>query len=207
MCSQLRIFMIGMLISFLGTLPLGSLNITAMQVAIEEQVRSAVKFALGVALVEVLYVQVSLQAMNWVTAHQAVFRTMEWITVLLFAVLAAGSFITACRKAGEKKSILLNNTIHRFWLGFGMSAINPVQIPFWFIWSTYLVSTHVLAATAYNSYTAGIGLGTLSGLALFIFFGRWVVLKINAGRRAVNVVVGLVFFVSAIIQFIRLVSE
>jgi threonine/homoserine/homoserine lactone efflux protein len=209
MYSLLRVFMAGMFISFLGTLPLGSLNIAAMQVSIEEQVKSAAKFALGVALVEVLYVRVSLQAIHWVTAHQAIFRTLEWITVVLFVVLAASSFLTARRKTSGKKSLLLNNSIPRFWLGFGMSAINPVQIPFWFIWSTHLVSTQVLTPSgiAYNSYTAGIGLGTLGGLALFIFCGRWMVNKINAGQGVVNMVVGLVFFASAIIQFVRLVRE
>lgn len=209
MLSLLRVFMAGMLISFLGTLPLGSLNISAMQVAIEEYTRNAVRFALGVALVEVIYVRVSLQAMTWVVAHQAVFRALEWITVGLFVVLAASSFLAARRKTGEQKSILLNNTIHRFFLGFAMSAVNPVQIPFWFIWSTYLLSIQVLvhSAAAYNCYTAGIGLGTLAGMAIFIFCGRWAVKKIKAGQRAVNIVAGLVFLVSAVIQFFRLLSH
>jgi threonine/homoserine/homoserine lactone efflux protein len=206
MFSLLRVFMTGMLISFLGTLPLGSLNVSAMQVAVEENVRNAIRFALGVALVEILYVRVSLQAMHWVEAHQLVFRVLEWSTVLLFVVLAVSSFISAGNKAGEKKSLLLGNRLNRFWLGFSMSAVNPVQIPFWFIWSTYLVSTGVLATTgiAYNSYTAGIGLGTLAGLGVFIFGGRWVVRKMKAGHKIINRVVGMVFLVSAIIQLYRL---
>ena len=209
MFSLLRVFIAGMLISFLGTLPLGGLNISAMQIAIEEHTKNAVRFAWGVVLVEVLYVRLSLQAMHWVTAHQPVFRTLEWITVGLFVILGVSSFLAARRKAGEKKSLLLNKTIHRFWLGFSMSAVNPVQIPFWFIWSTYLISIHVLepGAAAYNSYTIGIGLGTLAGLAVFICFGHWAVQKIKAGHGVINRAVGLVFFVSAIVQFVRLVRE
>lgn len=206
MYSLFQIFVTGMLISFLGTLPPGSLNIAAMQVAIEERTRNAVWFALGVALVEVLYVRVSLQATDWVTAHRAVFQVLEWVTATLFVVLAASSFLAARGKAREKKSLLLNNTINRFWLGFSMSAINPVQIPFWFIWSAYLLSTHVLqpSAAGYSSYIAGIGLGTMAGLAVFIFCGRGLIIRMNAGRRAVNVVVGLVFLVSAVIEVVRL---
>ena len=206
MFSLLRIFMTGMLISFLGTLPPGSLNVSAMQLAVQENVRNALRFALGVALVEVLYVWVSLQAMAWVETHRAVFRILEWVTVLLFVALALGSFINAGKKAGEKKSLLPGSRLNRFWLGFSMSAVNPVQIPFWFIWSTYLVSTGVLATTgtAYNSYTVGIGMGTLAGLGVFIFGGRWVIRKMKAGHRAMNVVVGMVFLVSGVVQLYRL---
>jgi|SRR5882724_9440523 len=209
MFSLLSLFITGMVISFLGTLPPGSLNVSAMQIAVGENVRSAARFALGVALVEIIYVRVSLLAMGWVTAHQSLFRLMEWLTVVLFLVLAASSFLTARKKAGEKKSLLLANTINRFWLGFSMSAVNPVQIPFWFIWSTWLLSTHVLqpTATAYNVYTTGIGIGTLAALALFIFGGRWVVQKINAGHRVINGVVGVVFIVSAVMQLYRLLYK
>ena len=208
MFSLFRVFMTGMLISFLGTLPPGSLNISAMQVAVEESVRNALRFALGVALVEVLYVRLSLQAVHWVEAHQPVFRVLEWVTVLLFVVLAASSFISAGKKAGEKKNLLLGNRLNRFWLGVSMSAVNPVQIPFWFIWSTYLVSTGVLATTtiAYNGYTVGIGIGTLAGLGVFVFGGRWVIRKMKAGHRIINAVVGGVFLVSAIIQLYRLAT-
>ncbi|HEY4148123.1 MAG TPA: LysE family transporter, partial [Chitinophagaceae bacterium] len=185
------------------------LNISAMQIAVEENTKSAWRFALGVALVEILYVRVSLRAMGWVTAHQGLFRLLEWITVVLFLVLATSSFLAARKKTGEKKNLLLNNTINRFWLGFSMSAVNPVQIPFWFIWSTYLLSTHVLVSTnpSYNLYTAGIGTGTLTGLAVFIFCGRWVVKKIKAGHGFINGLVGIIFLISSIVQLIRLLHQ
>jgi threonine/homoserine/homoserine lactone efflux protein len=205
MFNLLKVFFTGMAISFLGSLPLGSLNIAAMQVAIRENVRRAVFFSLGVALVEIAYVRLSLTGMDWVMGHRQLFRALEWATVFLFLLLGASSLITARKKQGEQKNILLNNQVNRFWLGVMMSAINPVQIPFWFIWSTYLLSTKILLPTTtdYTTYTIGIGIGTLSGLALFIFGGRWLVQKINASHRAINLVVALVFFISAVIQLYR----
>ena len=62
----LRIFFTGMFISFLGTLPLGTLNISAMQISVSDGVRPAFYFALGALLVEMIYVRLSLVAMNWV---------------------------------------------------------------------------------------------------------------------------------------------
>ncbi len=205
MLSLLTIFFIGMLISFLGALPLGSLNVSAMQIAITENTRKAIWFSLGVALVEILYVRLSLQGIDWVIAHQQLFYILEWVTVFLFLVLAFSSFMAARKKNSNAKNILLSNNMKRFWLGFTMSAINPVQIPFWFIWSTYLLSNRILLPqpAQFNSYTAGIGIGTLTGLGIFIFAGRWLLNKLNASHRIINIIVGIVFIISAAIQLYR----
>jgi threonine/homoserine/homoserine lactone efflux protein len=209
MFSLLKIALTGLLISFLGALPLGSLNIAAMQIALEENKKNAFAFALGVAIVEIAYVRISLQAMDWVMEHQQLFYSMEWITVAIFLILAGSSFWVAFKKQGAAKNILLNNKINRFWLGLSMSAINPVQIPFWFIWSTYLLSNKVLlpTQTQFNSYTMGIGVGTITALAIFIYAGSWLVTKLNTSQKMINFVVGVVLLVSAIIQLYKVINN
>jgi threonine/homoserine/homoserine lactone efflux protein len=207
MYSLFPVFFTGMFISFLGSLPLGSLNVSAMQVAITENIKNAAQFSLGVTLVEIMYVRLSLQGINWIIANQLLFTVLEWMTVLLFIVMGISSFRAASKNDGSKKNILLNNRMNRFWLGFTMSAINPVQIPFWFIWSTYLLSNKILLPLTihFNVYTAGIGVGTLAGLALFIFTGRWLLHTLHAGNRIINIIVGIVFIISAAVQLYRVV--
>jgi threonine/homoserine/homoserine lactone efflux protein len=209
MLSLIKVFFTGMAISLLGSLPLGSLNMAAMQVAIQENVRKAIFFSLGVAMVEVLYVRLSLTGMDWVISHRQLFHVLEWATVFLFFALAVSSFFTARKKAGAQKNVLINNQLNRFVLGAAMSAINPVQIPFWFIWSTYLLSNRILVPTTahFTIYTIGIGIGTLFGLALFIFGGRWLVQKLNASHRIINAAVAFVFLISAFIQLYRVLNK
>lgn len=208
MFDFIRIFFTGLLISFVGALPLGTLNVTAMQISIQENSRNAIKYGLGVALVEIIYVRVSLKGMRWVMENQKVFYALEWATVVLFVGLAITSFITAS-KSRDQKNILLNSKLNRFFLGFSMSALNPVQIPFWFIWSTYLLSNRFLKPTAwqFNVYTVGIGIGTLIALAIFIFAGKWLIKKLNASHRLVNISVGVIFVISAGIQLYRVVNK
>lgn len=209
MFSLLLIFFTGMLISFLGSLPLGSLNVSAMQVAITENTKNAIQFSLGVALVEIIYVRLSLQGIDWILANQQLFYILEWVTVFIFIIMAASSFWAASKKNTTTTNILFNNKMNRFWLGFTMSAINPVQIPFWFIWSTYLLTNKILLPVAlhFNLYTAGIGIGTLTGLALFIFTGRRMLNKLNTSHRILNIIVGIVFIVSAALQLYRVVYK
>jgi threonine/homoserine/homoserine lactone efflux protein len=202
----LRIFLTGLGISFLGTLPLGTLNIAAMQISVSDGIRPALYFAMGALLVEMVYVRISLVAMDWVRKQQRLFRMLEWFTLLIVVALAVTSFIAAAHPSGEGKNVILSSTMHRFLLGLSMSAINPMQIPFWFGWSTVLFTKKVLLPRNdhYNVYIVGIGIGTLIGNCIFIFGGRLMVDKLNANQHVLNWVIGGIFAVTALIQLWRM---
>jgi threonine/homoserine/homoserine lactone efflux protein len=202
----LKIFSIGLLISFLGSLPLGTLNIAAMQISISDGIIPALYFALGSLLVEIIYVRISLVAMDWVRKQKRLFLMLEWVTVFIILALAFFSFYAALENNQTSKNILLSSTLHRFWLGVTMSAVNPVQIPFWFGWSTVLFTKKILLPQAnhYNIYIIGIGIGTLIGNAVFIFGGRLMVEKLNTNQNILNWIIGGIFLITALIQLWRM---
>jgi threonine/homoserine/homoserine lactone efflux protein len=200
--------MTGMFISFLGTLPMGSLNISAMQISVSDGTRPALYFSAGAVLVEIIYVRITLVAMTWFRKHKRLLLGMEWFTLVVILALALSSFYTAMNPS-VKASPILSNTVHRFWLGAGMSAVNPLQVPFWFGWSTILASKNLLLPkeSLYLTYIAGIGIGTLIGHCIFIFGGRFLVEKLNTGQDVVNMVIGLIFLVTAILQGVRMARQ
>jgi threonine/homoserine/homoserine lactone efflux protein len=204
----LRVFVTGLFISFLGTLPLGTLNLAAMQISISDGIRPALYFALGALLVEVIYVRISLVAMDWVRRRKKLFRWLEWFTVLIIAALAVSSFVAAADPE-EKKNVLLSYSFHRFWLGVVLSALNPVQIPFWFGWSTVLFTKKILQPknSHYNLYIMGIGVGTLTGNLVFIFGGRLIVDSLNNNQHIIQYVIGSIFGVTAIIMLWKMIRK
>lgn len=204
----LRVFMTGMFISFVGTLPLGTLNIAAMQISISDGVRPAIYFALGALLVEVIYVRISLVAMDWVRKRKRLFQWFEWITVLIISALAVSSFIAAADPE-EKKNVLLSYSFHRFWLGVVLSALNPVQIPFWFGWSTALFTKKILEPknSHYNMYIFGIGIGTFIGNLVFILGGRLIVDSLNNNQHIVQYVIGTIFAITALLMLLKLLRK
>lgn len=209
MPKLLRIFLWGLLISFLGSLPLGTLNIAAMQIGIQESVAHALYFSLGSLLVEMIYVRISLVGVDWVRKQEKLMKAMEWFTLIIILALAAGSFMAALKDGAETKNVFLENTMHRFLLGMFMSAINPVQIPFWFGWSTVLFSKQILepVKSQYNLYIVGIGLGTLAGNCVFIFGGKWLVERITGSQEYLNWVIGGIFAITAIVQAIKMIRH
>ena len=138
-----KVFFWGMMVSFLGSLPLGTLNVAAMQISVQENIQNAIYFSLGSLLTEMIYVRISLVGINWIRKQKVLFKWMEWIALAIVLALAVGSFIAATHE-NHAKNVMLNNNMNRFVLGVLLSAISPMQIPFWFGWSTVLFSKNIL---------------------------------------------------------------
>ena len=208
MPKLLRIFFTGMLISFLGSLPLGTLNVAAMQIAISDGIYPAILFSSGSLLAEMIYVRLSLIAMDWIRKQQRLFKILEWATLVIVVALDVSSFYAAIHPKVHK-NVILSSTVNRFLLGFGMCAINPVQIPFWFGWSTVLYTKKVLLPknSHYNLYILGIGIGTLFGNFVFIFGGRLIAQKINANEGVLNWIIGGIFALTAVIQLWKILKK
>jgi threonine/homoserine/homoserine lactone efflux protein len=201
-----KVFFWGMIVSFLGTLPLGTLNVAAMQISVQESIINAIYFSLGSLAVEMIYVRISLVGINWIRRQKNLLKWMEWITLGIVLALAAGSFIAATREH-HAKNVLFNNNINRFVLGVMLSSITPMQFPFWFGWSTILFTKNILQPknSFYNLYIIGIGIGTFLGNCVFIFGGKFIVEKLDTNQKILNYVIGGIFAVTAVIQLIRII--
>jgi len=209
MIELLKVFFIGFLISFLGQLPLGNMNLTATQLSVQENLRNAWKYGLGIVLVEIIYLRLALTGMDWVVEHKQLFRIMGWLTVILFVALGVLAFVMARKQTSAKKGLLLNNKMNRFLLGMVVSGINPAQIPFWFLWSTQLLNSKILSPTnaQFNLFTAGAGLGSLAGLALYIHGGKWLITKLKTSNRGLNIFMGIVFILAGLFQLYNMLFK
>jgi len=180
-----------------------------MQIGIQESIKNAIYFSLGSLLVEMIYVRISLLGVDWIRKQEKLMKAMEWFTLIIIIALAVGSFVAAGKEGGTTKNVLLQNNMHRFLLGMFMCAINPVQIPFWFGWSTVLFTKKILQPlnAHYNIYIIGIGLGTLAGNCVFIFGGKWLVQRISNSQQYLNWIIGGIFALTALIQIIKMVRH
>lgn len=203
-----KIFFTGMLISFLGSLPLGTLNVAAMQISVTDGINSAILFSCGSLTAEIVYVRLSLVAMDWIRKQEKLFKALEWLTLLIVLALATASFYAALHPSSQK-NVILSSNLPKYLLGLTMSAVNPVQIPFWFGWSTVLFTKQVLLPkpSHYNSYIIGIGIGTFIGNCVFIFGGQVIADKLSNNQSILSWVIGGIFSITAVIQLYRMLRK
>ena len=90
-----------------------------------------------------------------------------------------------------------------------MSMLNPAQIPFWFIWSSYFLDIRLLTPgnSEFNVFTAGAGAGTIAGLAVYIYGGNWLITKMKTSNKTLNMVMGFIFVIAALAQLYRMLYK
>jgi threonine/homoserine/homoserine lactone efflux protein len=202
---NLFFFVLGFVLSFLGQLPVGTISLTATQIAVQENFKDAWKYAFGVMLIEMVYLRVILSGIRWMIKHRTLLDIYNWMTVFFFLILGIMSLRSAFRERNKQKALLLNNQVDRFVLGVCLSALNPAQLPFWIFWSGYFLSMGWLSPgfTSFNVFTLGTGLGTILGLAVYIYFGNYLVTRMKTSDRTLNKIVGVVFILAALAQAYR----
>ncbi|MEO8110066.1 MAG: LysE family transporter [Ginsengibacter sp.] len=207
MIKFLKIFGWGLTISFLGSLPLGTMNVAATHIAIQQGVNAGLIYASGSMMIEIIVVRFTLVGIKWLISRNKIFRLLELSTIALLFALAVASFIAAYKMAGFSNSLPILS-FHPFWTGAILSATNPLHIPFWLGWSTVLFDKGILkpVPVQYNFFVLGIGTGTMLGFMVFIFGGNYFVSQIAQHQNILNWIIGIVLLATGIIQAKKIIS-
>ena len=201
------IFYWGLLISFLGSLPLGTMNVTITQISVQRGVEDGFAFAIGSMIIEVIIVRIALVSMKWLARQHKLFRFLEYITTSIILFLAITSFVAAYKMTGFASSLPVQS-LKPFWSGVILSLTNPLHIPFCLGWSTVLMNKNILQPMArqYNWYVTGIGLGTIFGFMVFIYAGNFLVTQIQQHQTLLNCIIGGVLLITAAIQVKKMIA-
>ncbi len=177
MSRLLKIFLIGLVISFLGSLPLGTLNMTAFHIAAFQNANEAILFALAVVFVELVVVRITLTYSKKIDFGNKLFFYVLPMAVALLLYLAISSFVSV----GNPKEIASGTGVFpmiesSIMLGLLLSALNPMHIPFWIGWNSVLTTRKTLDEKPgmYIFYISGIGIGSIGGLMMFVFAGKYI---------------------------------
>jgi len=165
----LRHIGIGFLVSFLGSLPLGYLNVAGLEIY-RSGIWPLLKYCGGVVTIEVVVIYLTLIFTEKLIARKKLLRLIEAFSVLFMFVLA----VVFCRNAiygGNVISVWIDAARFPAYL-FGMllSCLNFMQLPFWTGWNLYLLNKSHIEPGRQNEipYVIGTAAGTLCGMVVFV---------------------------------------
>ena len=196
MSKLLKIFLIGLVISFLGSLPLGTLNMTAFHIAGFQNVSEALLFALAVVFVELVVVRITLTYSKKIDLGNKVFFYLLPIAIALLMYLSVSSFTSLnddlAIQAGTNLFPMLKSSIL---LGLLLSILNPMHFPFWTAWNSILTARNRLdhKPGMYTSYITGIGIGSIGGLMIFVFAGRYIFQNYHEYSYVIALILGCLY--------------
>jgi threonine/homoserine/homoserine lactone efflux protein len=186
----------GLLISFLGSLPFGTLNTTAFQIAALQGINNALFFALAVVLIELIVVRITLIHANKIDFQSKLFYYVLPITIVLLIYLSVSSFMSSVsHQEMETNTYLFPMIKSSFLLGLLLSTLNPMHIPFWMGWNSILLERKTLDKSPgiYSSYIIGIGLGSIAALMIFIFTGKFIYQNYQQYNHVIAFIMGCLY--------------
>ena len=188
------IFLIALVLSFIGSLPFGMINMAVAHTAIRKGVVAGIIMGMGAAIVEFFQVWVALK-FTWLFAEGGtVGNVLQVVAIGVF--FAAGTyflfFAKAKRDAGEDKEE--EESSHDFFKGMGIGLLNLMVIPYWIFYGTLLTEQGLLERD--NTYTtvfaAGAAAGAFGLLVCYAFLGAKILKKSESVTKWVNKFIGVV---------------
>jgi threonine/homoserine/homoserine lactone efflux protein len=201
MNTRFKILASGLIISFFGTLPPGTLNTTAFMIAASRNTGQAFLFSFAVIFIEVLVVITTLIGGNRINYNSKYFSYVLPLAIALLLYLSVSNFVSAFNNhAHQPTSILFPLIKSAFLLGLVLSALNPFHIPFWIGWNSILIARKSLIKNPgiYTLYVTGISIGSFAGFLVFIVLGNLILESYHRYSFHIAIAMGILYLGFAI---------
>ncbi|WP_298151710.1 hypothetical protein [Flavobacterium sp.] len=173
---------VGFLVSFVGSIPLGYLNIIGYDIFRSSGINAVFPYLLGVIVIEAVVIYGTLVFANQLSKNKKLIRYIELFSIF-FMLLLAWSFYSASGNSEAGENHLLAKYIQYPPLVIGLicSSLNFIQIPFWTGWNLYLINANYIQVEKNRKfgYLIGTLLGTFSGMLALILALDYITRKNN----------------------------
>lgn len=201
---SIYIFFLGFTISFLGSLPLGTLNILVANLAYKNYT-DAIWFGLGAIIVEMLIVGVGIKAVQHLNRLYYFVKVMKVFMVGVLFLISWSSFqiFLTTNIQGQGTSLFFEN--HTFISGMVLSLINPLHLPFWMAWIKVLEKKGIVFHRTHYIvlFIFSIGLGTSLAFQIYASLGNYVIPLFKNSERTMYLILACFFMMMGVYQLYK----
>lgn len=167
---NLKNIFVGFLVSFLGSIPLGYLNIVGFEVYNKFGLDDTIFYLLGIISIEFFVIFFTLIFANKLMANTRLIKWIEGFSVLFMFLLAYIFYSSASSKASNQSVLEKYIDYSPYVVGIILSLLNFIQIPFWTGWNLYLLNAKYIEISKARKYFYVVGtiIGTFSGMLVLI---------------------------------------
>ncbi|HLT72932.1 MAG TPA: LysE family transporter [Cyclobacteriaceae bacterium] len=197
----------GLLCSFFGTLPFGTVNMSITEASIQRGVRVGIFMGAGAALVEFIQAYIGLAFFHLLSSDPKMERTIVMVCIPIFFTIGLYYLL-------KKNSLIPQpSTKAAHAIGFAkgvvLGSFNLLIIPYYVFLGGLLASSgHInLHPDNIAFFAAGVAFGSFLAFYLYARLGVLIRKKSDRLSRYASKIVGLIFIAIAISQAIRYYKE
>ncbi len=193
-------FFIGIIANFIGYIPPGNINLTLVQITVNRGLKQALMFITSFSFVEFFFTYFIMHAAKWLSGQVRLDTVIDWVMVVLFGVMG---FVTWKQRNKPPETSYSDQESIKY--GILLGFLNPMQIPFWMITGTYLITHEWIVDGKLALVIFSIGAAGGAFLALFIYakFAAYIQSKFALSNRLINTGIAVLFFAFAAYHVVK----
>ena len=166
---NLKNIAVGFLVSFLGSIPLGYLNVIGFDIYNSSGINSTIFYLLGVICIEFCVIYLTLIFADKLSKKEKLLKYIEGFSVVFMFILAY-IFYSSANSDNINRTVFSNIAKNFFLAGIMYSFLNFIQIPFWLSWNLYLLNGKFIEISNNRKYVYVFGTiaGTFCGMLILI---------------------------------------
>ena len=199
---------LGYIIAFVGIMPPGLINMTAVKVNLKEGVKSALWFILGAVFVIFFQTYLAVLFARSIEQRPRIMLLLREIGFVLFFLLSIYFLVIAKKSKIKKGKIKKHSSTNRFFLGILLSALNFFPIPYYVFICLTLGSYGLFLFQGFFVlfFVIGVVLGSFSVFYFYIHFFKRIEVRANYILNNMNTVIGSITGIVAGISLINIIK-
>jgi hypothetical protein len=203
--QNLKNIFVGFLVSFIGSIPLGYLNVIGFDIYTTKGLEKTLFYLLGVIFIEFFVIYFTLIFADKLTANKKLTKLIEGFSIIFMFVLAAVFYFSA-NTATNDNTVFSKVSQNFFFTGLLFSSLNFVQIPFWTGWNLWLLNGNYIQTSKSRKYFYVLGTiaGTFCGMLALILSLHYFASNVDfLSNYLMKFIIPVVFVALGLIQVVK----
>ncbi len=205
----LKNIVVGFAVSFIGSIPLGYLNLIGYQIYSTSNFNQLNLYLFGVLCVEAFVIYTTLKLSSKLAMNP---KWKNYISIFSFVFLLGIALLTYNSTSNDSNALDKYNSYLSYSAlisGIILSSINFAQIPFWMSWNLYLTNEKYIFVEDKKElfYVLGTVVGTYFGMLAIIFSIEAAKNKDYISPTFFSKYIWVIFLVLAIFQLFQIVRD
>ncbi|NNL16402.1 MAG: LysE family transporter [Flavobacteriaceae bacterium] len=202
-------FFLGLIITLIGVIPPGLLNMTTAKISLKEGHSRAIVFSSGVSTTVLAQTYIAVLFARYLSNHPDIIDILQRVAMVIFLLISIYYLFIAKEKTQSSNEINNNSKRNRFFFGMFLSSLNMFAIPFHAYITITLASLNLMDFEKTNiiSYVAGAATGTFVMLYIYIFFFDKIKNQKLTSQKNMNLGIGIITGAVALITLINIIKE
>ena len=168
--KKIKNITVGFLVSFVGSIPLGYLNLAGLEIYSKFGLHNLIFFLFGVVFVETFVIYFTLLFAKQLVNNKKLMKIIDFFAVGFMFVLAYLFYSYSNQPVTSNSSINQFLMYSPFVIGIILNCFNFLQLPFWTSWNLYLVNGKYITTEKHLKYyyIAGTLIGIFLGMLTLI---------------------------------------